>query len=103
MIGKSNTALRVKRKLDARVLDKKGQFFGATRLQELEKQNKANVDETKRRIEILQNQAKNVQQSFKQRLKRLKKRLEPMTTELMAKWEQYEEEERKKEKRKSRR
>ena len=105
MIGKSNTALHVKRKLDARVLEinKKGQFFGATRLQELEKQNKANVDETKRRIEILQNQAKNVQQSFKQRLKRLKKRLEPMTTELMAKWEQYEEEERKKEKRKSRR
>ncbi len=106
MIGKSKTALHVKRNLDDRVLEinKKG-LFGVTRLQELAKQNKANVDETKRRIEILQNRAKNDQENFKQRLKRLKKRLSKggMTRELMAKWEQYEEEERKKEKRKSRR
>ena len=106
MIGKSNTALHVKRNLDDRVLEinKKG-LFGVTRLQELAKQIKANEDETKRRKDILQNQAKSAQQSFKQRLKRLKKRLSKgfMTRELMAKWEQYEEEERKKEKRKSRR
>jgi len=105
MIGKSNTALRVKRNLDDRVLEinTKG-LFGVTRLQELAKQNKANVDETKRRIEILQKKAKNDQENFKQRLKRLKKRLSKgMTRELKAKWEQYEEEERKKEKRKSRR
>ena len=70
-VDKQKTAHELKIELDTRMFEIRGQFIGTERLKNLEKQTMANVDETKKRIEKLQKQAKNDQQNFEDRLKGL--------------------------------